>query len=193
MTENEKLHYFRKLLINQHFSPKTVKSYTQSVKSFFLWYKQEGEYVDDMTLTNYLMTLVASDKASKTINVYKEALKKYFLLLYNRTFDIALKLSREPRSLPVVLSTQEVSKLIEVTTNPKHALLLSLAYGCGLRISEIVNLRWNDIDGDRYTIHIKHGKGAKDRVVILPQSTEEQLARHRKSSPSSPYVFYNDQ
>lgn len=193
MTENEKLQYFTQLLINQHYSAKTVKSYTQYVKAFFMWHGQSGDKVDDKIITSYIMTLVAANKAPKTINLYKESLKKYFLLLYNRTFDIALKLSREPRDLPVILSMQEVTKLIEVLANPKHKLLLSLAYGCGFRISEIVNLTRDCIDVDRDSIHIKYGKGAKDRVVILPQSVKNVLKNHKNTVKTSPYVFYSDQ
>ena len=104
------------------------------------------------------MTLVEQDKAPKTINIYKEALKKYFLLLYNRRFIIALQLSRESRNLPVILSIGEIKTILLMTTNPKHKLLLSLAYGCGLRTSEVVNLKWVDIDIERRTIHLKHAK-----------------------------------
>lgn len=105
-----------------------------------------------------MMTLVEKDKAPKTINIYKEALKKYFLLLYNRTFTLALQLSREPRELPVVLSIGEIKNILSMMINPKHKLLISLAYGCGLRISELVNLKWVDIDIERSTIHLKHAK-----------------------------------
>jgi site-specific recombinase XerD len=79
MIENEKLQYFKQLLINQHYSPKTVKSYTQNVKVFFIWYGQSGDDVDGNIITNYIMTLVDANKASKTINLHKESLKKYFL------------------------------------------------------------------------------------------------------------------
>jgi integrase/recombinase XerD len=193
MKENEKLLYFKQLLINQHFSQKTVKSYIHCVKSFFLRYQKPGDDVDDKIITNYIMTLVEQDKAPKTINIYKEALKKYFLLLYNRMFSLALQLSREPRTLPVVLSTNEVKNILTIITNPKHKLLISLAYGCGLRISEIVNIRWTDIDIDRQTIHIRQAKWKKDRIVILPQSSIESLSNHHHTSWLSPYVFYSNQ
>lgn len=193
MTESEKLLYFKQLLINQHFSPKTVKSYTHCVTSFFLRYKKIWDQVDDKIITQYIMILVEEDKAPKTINIYKEALKKYFLLLYNRTFSLALQLSREPRKLPVVLSVWEIKNILSMMINPKHKLLLSLAYGCGLRISEIVNLKWIDIDTERYIIHLKHAKWNKDRIVILPQSSIALLDTHHYASWVSPYVFYSNQ
>ena len=186
MTENEKLQYFKQLLINQHYSPKTVKSYTQCIRSFFLWYKQSGDAVDDKIVAHYITILIEWNKAPKTTNLYKEALKKYFLLIYNRTFRIALQFSREARDLPIVLSTQEVKRIIDVISNPKHRLLLSLAYGCGFRVSEIVNLRRDDIDADRHSIHIKHGKWEKDRIVILPLSVQSLLETHKNTTFSSP-------
>ena len=193
MTENEKLLYFKQLLVNQHFSPKTMKSYTYCVKSFFLRYRKPWDQVDDKVITQYIMTLVEQDKAPKTINIYKEALKKYFLLLYNRRFIIALQLSRESRNLPVILSIGEIKTILLMTTNPKHKLLLSLAYGCGLRTSEVVNLKWVDIDIERRTIHLKHAKWKKDRIVILPQLSIELLHNHRNHAWLSPYIFYSNQ
>ncbi len=130
MTENEKLHYFKQLLITQQYSMRTVKAYTQCVKSFFLWYTKTGDSVDDKVIVQYLTNLVDQNKAPKTINLYKESLKTYFLLLYNHTFRVSLKLSREPRTLPVVLSTQEIKRIIDSLTNIKHKLLISLSYGC---------------------------------------------------------------
>ena len=193
MTEKEKISYFRQLLINQNLSSQTVKLYTHCVRSFFLRYKKTGDQADDKSITYYIMTLVEQDKAPKTINIYKESLKKYFLLLYNRVFSIALQLSREPRGLPVILSLQEIKNILLMTTNPKHKILLSLSYGCGLRISEAVSLKWTDIDIDRSTIHLKHTKWKKDRIVILPQTIISWLKDHRQSSLYSPYVFYSNQ
>src|SRR6516164_2412321 len=74
---------------------------------------------------------------------------------------------REPRRLPVVLSPEEVSRLLASTTNIKHKAALSLAYATGLRSSEVVSLKLSDIDSDRMVIRVEQGKGKKDRYVIL--------------------------
>src|SRR6266446_10178168 len=74
---------------------------------------------------------------------------------------------REPRRLPVVLSVEEVSRLLASTTNIKHKAALSLAYATGLRSSEVVSLKLTDIDSDRMVIRVEQGKGNKDRYVLL--------------------------
>lgn len=192
MIENEKIQYFKKLLTNQSYASKTIKSYTHCVRSFFVRYNTTGDTVTEKIISDYISTLIIDDKAPKTINVYKESLKTYFLLLYNRRFRIALKLSRSPKKLPVILSAQEIKKIIERTINPKHRLLLALAYGCGLRVSEVVALRRRDIDFDRLTIHIKKSKGAQDRIVMLPNSLVDTLHTYRKTT-SSIYLLPSNQ
>ena len=75
--------------------------------------------------------------------------------------------TREPRRLPVVLSPEEVARLLASARNIKHKALLSLAYATGLRSSEVVSLKLTDIDSDRMVIRVEQGKGKKDRYVIL--------------------------
>ena len=69
--------------------------------------------------------------------------------------------------LPIVLSREEINKMIEVTTNIKHKLVLMFLYYAGLRLDEVRNLKWQDIDFDRGIIHVKTAKGEKERVVFL--------------------------
>src|SRR6516165_12710992 len=83
--------------------------------------------------------------------------------------DLAEELisTREPRRLPVVLSPEEVGRLLAAATNTKHRAILSLAYATGLRASEVVSLKLTDIDRNRMLIRVEQGKGKKDRYVIL--------------------------
>jgi site-specific recombinase XerD len=75
--------------------------------------------------------------------------------------------AREPRRLPVVLSPEEVGRLLTSATNIKHKAVLSLAYATGLRASEVVSLKLTDIDRERMVIRVEQGKGKKDRYVML--------------------------
>jgi len=70
--------------------------------------------------------------------------------------------------LPAVLSKEEISLIFSSLKNPKHQLLLSLAYGAGLRVSEVINLKIRDLNLKELTIHIKNSKGQKDRITVLP-------------------------
>ena len=104
--------------------------------------------------------------------------------------------TREPRRLPVVLSPEEVGRLLTAATNIKHKAILSLAYATGLRSSEVVSLKLTDIDSERMVIRVEQGKGKKDRYVILSPNLLDILrewwrAARKKGwmAPASPGCF----
>ncbi|RLI99552.1 MAG: integrase, partial [Candidatus Aenigmatarchaeota archaeon] len=86
-----------------------------------------------------------------------------------------LPLAKKSLKLPLVLSREEINKMIEVTTNIKHKLVLMCLYFAGLRLDEVRNLKWQDIDFDRDIIHVKTTKGEKERVVFLHSKLKEML------------------
>ena len=92
---------------------------------------------------------------------------RFFFKITLKRHDLAEELisTREPRRLPVVLSPEEVGRLLAAATNTKHRAILSLAYATGLRASEVVSLKLTDIDRDRMLIRVEQGKGKKDRYV----------------------------
>ena len=103
-----------------------------------------------------------------TLNAGASALRFFFrVTLKRRGLADAVVSVREPRRLPVVLSPEEVGRLLTSATNIKHSAILSLAYATGLRSSELVSLKLTDIDRDRMVIRVEQGKGKKDRYVIL--------------------------
>jgi integrase/recombinase XerD len=93
--------------------------------------------------------------------------------------------------LPDILSAQEVERIIKVVSNIKYRTLLMVIYGAGLRVSEAVNLRIADIDGDRKTIHIRCSKGGKDRFVILSPVIHQALRDYWKTCKFKDYIFPN--
>nr|WP_211247071.1 tyrosine-type recombinase/integrase [Methermicoccus shengliensis] len=92
-------------------------------------------------------------------------------------------MAKSKHKLPVVLNRREVQKLFEVTTNIKHKVVLALLYYAGLRLSEVRNLKWQDIDFERGLIHIKQAKGEKERVIFLHKNLKDLLINYgiRKS------------
>ena len=108
-----------------------------------------------------------------TVNVRASALRFFFKVTLKR-HDLAEEVvpTREPRRLPVVLSPEEVGRLLASAINIKHKALLSLAYATGLRASEVVSLKLTDIDRERMVIRVEQGKGKKDRYVMLADSDD---------------------
>lgn len=157
----------------QNYSPRTVDIYSTCVEVFLKRYNKNPQLIIHEDVVQFTLYLQSKNKAPKTINLYKDAMK-YFITHILKKHDFPhIKLSKEPRKLPVILSIQEVQQMLSLTKNPKHKLLLSLTYGAGLRLSEIISLKLKDVDLDRNTIHLKWAKGKKDRTTIFPQNVRQ--------------------
>jgi integrase/recombinase XerD len=140
------IEYFHKLLLNRNYSHRTIDIYTNCLKYFFHTVKKDESIVTENDILDFLLLLQKKDRAPKTINLYKETIKTYFSMIHNKQFSIATKFSKEARKLPIVLSRSDLQKLFDSCSNQKHRLLLMLAYGSGLRISEVRDLKVQDID-----------------------------------------------
>ena len=145
----------------------------------------------------YQLWLASIGTTVPTVNVSATALRFFFKVTLKRgDLADAVVSVREPRRLPVVLSPEEVGRLLASATNIKHKAALSLTYATGLRSSEVVSLKLTDIDSDRMVIRLEQGKGNKDRYVILSPNLIELLrdwwrvARKKGwMHPSQPWLF----
>ncbi len=106
---------------------------------------------------------------------------------------LELPISKVTYKLPQILSIDEVQKIINSLSNIKHKTLLTVIYGAGLRVSEAINLRIEDIDSARMMLHIKCGKNGKDRYVTLPPAVLEQLRTYWKHCKFTDYLFSSTQ
>jgi integrase len=106
------------------------------------------------------------------------------VLIWSR-FDIPLQVPKAAQRIPEFLTRAEVGQILSACGNPKHRMLLTTCYGCGLRVSELVALRVRDIDSERQLVRIEPGKGAKDRQVIIFPSLLEQLRDYWQRYPCS--------
>jgi site-specific recombinase XerD len=106
--------------------------------------------------------------SSMTINATITGLRFFFEITTGQgELMTMMSAVREPQKLPVVLSREEVARLLAAVRNPKHRAALSVAYGAGLRVSEVVALKVSDVDGQRMTLRVEQGKGRKDRYALL--------------------------
>jgi integrase/recombinase XerD len=150
------------------------------------------QIIDIDFIKKLVLHLQSKNKAPKTVNLYKSAVMFFCNEVLHLHID-PLPLARETKKLPVVLSVQEVRSLINAYNNPKHKLMIELSYGCGLRVSEVVNIRIKDIDFDRHTITIRQSKWKKDRQIPLPHTLLSKLEIIYNDSWSDDYLFPSQQ
>ena len=157
-------------------SDKTQKQYIRAVLQFtgFIGRRPDTATVED--LRNYQLYMVDHGTSPVSLNAVITGLKFFFDITLGQA-ELMAKMQpvRVPRTLPVVLSREEVVRLIAATRDLKHQTALSVAYGAGLRVSEVVGLKVSDIDSERMTLRIEQGKGHKDRYAMLPPVLLERL------------------
>ncbi len=186
--ENEITETIRELKI-RNYSPKTIKSYVNALKKYFRFKKEHLNQLDINNIKDFLLFYSNKGISAKTRNQYLSAIKFYYHNIVKIQTKIKIKSAKRNKTLPVVLNRKEIKKLIKVTKNPKHKLILSLAYGAGLRVSEVVSLKVKDVDIDNLTLHIKKGKGKKDRVTIFPGKIKDDLKAIINLKNRNDYVF----
>ena len=155
---------------------KTQAGYIRAVKNFadFLGHAPDRATIED--IRRYQLHLASSNLGVPSINATMTALRFFFKVTLRRgdvTEDIAF--IREPRRLPVVLSPEEVARLLAAASGVKYKAALSIAYGTGLRASEVISLKLGDIDSTRMVIRVDQGKGHTERYVMLSQQLLELL------------------
>ena len=166
--QSENLLRFGKWMRTRRYNESTIESYV-SMAAFFVRYttkREIGFSARAVEQFNYEF-VVAPGKSITYQNQVISGLKQFFLY---SGYEIEIPEMQRPRSekrLPVILSRDEVMRILDGATNLKHKLLLSLVYSAGLRIGEALSLKLRDIDRDRMLIHIKNAKGKKDRYTLL--------------------------
>jgi site-specific recombinase XerD len=150
-------------------SQNSLDVYTRDVRLFLEWRDREGGELDESTARAFLIHLVRGGELStSTINVYNAAIRFFYAVTLNRTMNyLQLPRFKQDHALPEILSREEIQRLIYECLNIKHKAFLLLAYGGGLRASEIAALRVQDIDSQSMRVFVRKGKGRKDRYTLL--------------------------
>jgi len=158
------------------FSDKTQLDYVRAVRNFTKYLKRSPDSAKVEDLRNYQLHLVDHGISPASLNSAISGLKFFFNVTLDRG-DLVAKLQpvHMPRKLPVILSREEVGRLIAAAGNLKHQTALALAYGTGLRVNEVVTLKVGDIDSQRMTLRVEQGKGQKDRYAMLSPVLLERL------------------
>ena len=158
------------------FGDKTQLDYIRAVRNFtkYLGKSPDAATVED--LRNYQLYLVDHGISPASLNSAISGLKFFFQITLDHP-EVMAKMQpvHLPRRLPVILSRDEVRRLIAASSNIKHQTALALAYGTGLRVNEVVALKVGDIDSQRMTLRVEQGKGQKDRYAMLSPVLLERL------------------
>ena len=179
-------------LLLERLSPSTRKTYKHHLAGLFFYCKDIAP--EDISLEQvqyYLLYKIRNKKiAESTQNQIINAVKAYWEKVLKRDKSyIDIPRPKKPKKLPNVLSSEEVVRLIDCVDNPKHKLILLLIYSAGLRLGEVVNLLCRDINMSRMHIHIKGGKGKKDRYVALAESVLPFLVDYKKQYAPKRWLF----
>ena len=149
-------------------SPKTQTGYVRAVRKLTRFLGHPPDTATAEELRKFQLYMVDHGTSAITLNSTITALRFFFDVTVGRA-DVVMKMStvRVPQKLPVVLSPEEVARLIAAAGKPEYRAALSVAYGAGLRASEVVGLKTTDIDSRRMTLRVEQGKGHKDRYAML--------------------------
>jgi integrase/recombinase XerD len=158
------------------FGDKTQSDYQRAVRNFAKYLGRSPDTATVEDLRRYQLHLVDHGISPASLNAAISGLKFFFDVTLDRGQVMAkMQPVHLPRKLPVILSREEVGRLIAAAGNLKHQTALALAYGTGLRVNEVVSLKVGDIDSQRMTLRVERGKGQKDRYAMLSPILLERL------------------
>ncbi len=175
----------------RNYSPKTIKSYSRCLREFFIYSQENPSKLDIEIIRQFLLTKQKTC-ASSTINLYLNALKFFYREIVRNPSPINLRFAKRPSKLPIVLSRSEIMTLTDKIKNSKHKLMIALAYGAGLRVSEVVKLKVKDVQLDELTLQIRQAKGNRDRITIVPQKLLVGLYKCIADCHSEDYLFRSE-
>ncbi len=183
---------FQNYLFLQRVAPKTMEAYLRSVSSLATFYKQPAETLSNAQIYDFLRYNIQEKQLSwSSCNVLFCGLKKYYQGHLGRS-DAEFTIPPRPRSrkLPILLSREEVARLLAASKNIKHRALLATVYGSGLRVSEVVRLRPEHIESDRMMIRVEQGKGRKDRYTVLSKRSLDLLREYWSAEQPEAWLFF---
>ena len=179
-------------LQRRNFSPSTIRGYIRTVRDFAFYFRKPPDQLGVEQVRQFQLHMLRDQKlATGTVQNRMTALHFFFRKVLKRhdpeLYDMAL--TRRPKKLPVVLSPEEVEKLIEAAPNIRYRMILLLLYATGLRRTEASQLKIADIDSKRMIIHVHEGKNSRDRELPLTPKLLEALRAYWRACKVKPKVY----
>jgi integrase/recombinase XerD len=187
--------HLRKMMLEElerrNYSESTKRAYVQTIEDLARYFKRPPDQLEPAHIRQYQAYLFRDRKLSpNTVNQRTGALRFFFITVLRRSWSIAdTPYPKRNFRLPKVLSQQQVAKLIESATTPFYRIILMALYATGLRRAELARLKVSDIDSERMMIHVKGGKGDKDREVMLSPKLLDELRLYWRSLRRKPKTW----
>ena len=174
----------------RNLAPDTIESYVGCVARFAKWFGKSPELLGDAEIRNYMLMRIRAGKSQSTLVQQISALRFLYEQTLQRPWNTkALPFPKKERPLPVVLSREEVVRLLGAAVKLKHKAVMMTMYGTGVRIEVCLHLQPKHIDASRMVVHVQRGKGKKDRYLSLSQRLLAVLREHWKAARPETWLF----
>lgn len=181
------IQFFEQEMQRRNYAKHSINNYSSCLKHFFSQSKSDHpKNIHESEIRKFLFNF----KEPNTQRNYHSAIKKYYDVCLNQKNKFKyIPYAKKNGKLPIVLSVDEIQRMFDACKNLKHKVILALLYSCSLRVSELINLKWKDIDRSRMIINIIQAKGKKDRQVGLNQKLVDLLTEYWREYKSKEYVL----
>ncbi len=175
-----------------NYSQKTIDAYQRNIAELYRFVKKPLRNLDENSIKDFLSQKQKKGLSSQSIALAVNAINFLYTRIYKDPDYKKMRHPKRSKRLPVVLLKSEIERIIEQTNNRKHKLIIALAYAGGLRVSEVVSLKVQDIDIDALTLIVRQGKGKKDRLTVLSKRIISDLSEMINGKHSFDYVFESE-
>ncbi len=178
-------------LVLKGYSPHTQRSYLGAIEKLANHYKRSPDTLDPGEIERYFLYLLTEQKlANESVRLIVNAVRFLFVQVLDQAADdFVVRYPKRAQRIPELLTRDEVRRILLQTANLKHYTLLATCYAAGLRVSELVHLAVRDIDSERALLHVRAGKGDKDRPVIMTPELLIQLRRYWMAYRPEQHLF----
>jgi integrase/recombinase XerD len=179
----------------KRYSPRTISAYKSALLQVQKWCRKQLsqgiDALDAQSALRYFLYLNEERRSSySTVRMHRFAVEYYFQNVLRRHIDLSfMKNMRKHTHLPSVLSKNEIETIIKKVPNVKHRMMISLLYSAGLRVSEVINLKVEDVSLQDLTIMVRRGKGNKDRMTVFSHRLQEGLQEFLEHKTPRDYIF----
>ncbi|MCU1295278.1 MAG: integrase [Bryobacterales bacterium] len=175
----------------RRYSPVTIRIYLRAVAEFARHFGKAPDRLGAEQIRQYQLFLIKEKKVSRPTFIQMVCALRFF---YTHTLNRKVPMERIPfprreRKLPLILSREEVKALLQSPDNLRHRALLAILYGCGLRVSELTELKVSDINSARNVLRVRQGKGRKERQTLLPAKLLELLRCYWRNQRPTDWLF----